>query len=128
MRYKANKPAIVKRIARFILSIFVLSVLNLSMQAPAHAVMKIQMQQPDMQEMTDCHCPPALCDSVLALDKQSVDGVGLLESPHVRSDVLFEMLEQNPGLLNQRQHVETIFLNVTRATPSKLLIKTLLLI
>ena len=117
-----------KRNVRFLLALFVLSVLNISIQIPSHAAMKMQMQmqQPDMQEMSDCHCPPAICDSVLALDNQLFDNVVSIPSYNHRYTGLYETLEQNPGMLNQKQHIEKLFLNVSQAAPPPLLIKTLL--
>ena len=130
MLNKIFNTEVAKRYARFLLAVFLLSVLNMSMQVPAHAAMKMQMQQQqvDMQDMSTCHCPPAICDSVLALDNQSVDGVVKIVSSFARSTILLEVLDQNSGLLNQTQHIEKIFLNVTQAEPPTLLTKTLLLI
>ena len=110
------------------LALFVMSVLNIGVQVPAHAVMKMQMQSSDMQEMSDCHCPPALCDTVLALDNQSVDGLVSIPSYNYRSTDLYEILALNAGMLNQKQHVDQLFLNVSQASPPTLLIKTLLTI
>ena len=120
----------IRRYARFILAFFVLSVLNMSIQVPVHAAMKMQMQMQssDMQEMSDCHCPPALCDSVLALDNQSVDGLVSIPLYNYRSTDLYEIMGLNVGMLNQIQHVEQLFLNVSQAAPPTLLIKTLLTI
>ena len=118
----------IRRYARFILAFFVLSVLNMSIQVPVHAAMKMQMQSSDMQEMSDCHCPPALCDSVLALDNQSVDGLVSIPLYNYRSTDLYEIMGLNVGMLNQIQHVEQLFLNVSQAAPPTLLIKTLLTI
>lgn len=128
MLHKIHQPALIKRYARFILAMFVLSVLNLSMQLPAHAAMKVQMQQSTMLEMSDCHCPPVICDSVLAQDNQSFDGVASLPEFTNRSVVIFEMLDQNTGQLNRKQYSQTLFINVSQASPPPLLIKTLLLI
>jgi len=105
-----------------------LSVLNISVQVPSHAAMKMQMQQSDIQEMSDCHCPPALCDSILALDDLSLDNVVSIPSYNYRYTNLYETLEQSPGVLNQKQHVDKLFLKVSQAAPPTLLIKTLLII
>lgn len=107
---------------------FVLSVLNISVQLPVHAAMKMQMQSADMQEMSDCHCPPALCDTVLAMDDQLVDGLVSIPSYNYRFTDLYEILALNAGMLNQKQHVEQLFLNVSQTAPPTLLIKTLLTI
>lgn len=123
---KSPTSAVMKRNASFLLALFVLSVLNISIQIPSHAAMKMQMQQSEMQEMSDCHCPPAICDSVLALDNQLFDNVVSISSYNHRYTGLYETLEQNPGMLNQKQHIEKLFLNVSQAAPPPLLIKTLL--
>jgi len=98
------------------------------MQVPSHAAMKMQMLQSDMQGMSDCHCPPALCDTVLALDNLSIDNVVSIPSYNSRYTNLCEILEQNPGVLNQKQRVEKLFLDVSQAATPTLLIKTLLII
>ncbi|MCW9046589.1 MAG: hypothetical protein OQK46_00810 [Gammaproteobacteria bacterium] len=105
-----------------------LSVLNISVQVPAHAAMKVKMQQSNMmQEISDCHCPPALCDSVLALDNQS-NALVSIPSFNNRSTGLYEIIEANIDTLNQIQHVEQLLLNVSQASPPTLLIKTVLTI
>jgi len=126
--HETHETAVIKRYARFILAMFVVSVLNVSMQLPVHAAMQMQMQQSNMQQIPDCHCPPAICDSVLALDNQSVGGVAPVQTGNNRLLVLLEVLDQNPGGLNRIQHVNRILLNASQASPPTLLIKTLLLI
>jgi len=95
MMLKLNRPMQLKRAARWVLALFVLSVLNMSMQMPLHAAMQQAMQQHttisvepvqkshcEMQagqpaDVTPivsanassdngCCCPPALCDAVEA--------------------------------------------------------------
>lgn len=45
MMYKLNRPVQLKRAARWVLALFVLSVLNMGMQMPLHAAMQQAMQQ-----------------------------------------------------------------------------------
>ena len=65
----------IRHITRWLLVVFVLSWLNLAFQAPVHASMMQSRQMSSQMDMVDCHCPPAVCDSVVSLDSQSVDGV-----------------------------------------------------
>ena len=70
----------VKRLSRWLVLVFVISWLNMAFQVPAHAAMmqsKTSVPQMDMDGM-NCHCPPAVCDTVLASDHQSIDGVKLV--------------------------------------------------
>ncbi|VAW54741.1 hypothetical protein MNBD_GAMMA07-955 [hydrothermal vent metagenome] len=122
------KPAVIKQYARLVLALFVLSVLNVVMQTPAHAGMQMQMDHPTVFQSADCYCPPVVCDSVLALDNQSLDGVSTLPADDSALYNLIEVLDQNSGQLNQSQHIEKILLNASQAAPPALLINTLLLI
>ena len=60
-----------KRYSRWVLVLFVLSWINLIIQAPVHAGMKQEMAL--SQDMMSCHCPQVLCDTVLSLEDQSDD-------------------------------------------------------
>ncbi len=95
MMLKLNRPVQLKRTARWVLALFVLSVLNMGMQMPVHAAMQQAMQmtqqhkaanvepvqtphcvmqasqQPavapaDISNDDSVCCPPALCDAVQA--------------------------------------------------------------
>lgn len=69
-----------KRFSRFFVVLFVMSWMNIAFQLPVHAAMmqeKAQMSQMNMQGM-NCHCPPAICDVILASDNQSFDGVSFI--------------------------------------------------
>lgn len=69
-----------KRLSRWLLMLFVLSWLNLAFQVPVHASMmqeKTRMSQMDMDGM-NCHCPPAICDVILASDNVSFDSMNLV--------------------------------------------------
>ena len=121
-----SQPTILKRLTRSVLVLFVLSVLNIGFQAPVHAVMKVQVQQMDMQNMSNCHCPPVICDSIESLNTQSLDGTASVPSLSSPSLALLGLIDQSPGLLNQKQHVEKIFVRISMGKPPALLIKTLL--
>jgi hypothetical protein len=62
-------PYQLKRYSRWVLVLFVLSWVNLVIQAPVHAGMKQEMAL--SQGMMSCHCPETLCDTVLSLEDQS---------------------------------------------------------
>jgi len=121
-------PAGFKRYARLVLVFFVLAIINVVVQTPAHAGMQMQMDHPAVFQAADCYCPPVVCDSVLSLDNQSLDGVSTLPANETVLYGLVEVLDQSVKQLNQIQHMEKIFLNVSQAAPPALLIKTLLLI
>lgn len=76
-----------RSLARWVLLLFVLSVLNMNFQIPVHAAMQFSMQQPmksdsinhagmdhtammQNMDMSDCNCPQILCDSVAAQHDQ----------------------------------------------------------
>lgn len=91
--------SISKRLGTWVLMLFVVSWINLSIQSPAHAAMKQDMQAQDMQmnmhdmasmDMQQCHCPPALCDAVLSTDDQATDGY--LSSLSLNNLLLFSPL------------------------------------
>ncbi len=76
--YRINS---IKRYTRLVLVMFVISVLNISLQLPVHAAMQQNMQmshdmammdhsQMDSMDMSDCGCPPALCETVDAQQDQ----------------------------------------------------------
>jgi len=64
-----------RRYSRLILVLFVISWINLVVQAPVHAAMK--QQAAFLGDMTHCHCPDTLCDTVLNLENQSAEVVHL---------------------------------------------------
>lgn len=73
----------IRRYSRYILVLFVISWINLIIQAPVHAAMKQQAALSGHMNM-DCHCPETLCDTVLNLEAQS-------------SDVIHIVLDNEPG-------------------------------
>lgn len=138
MNFSMYQISFTKRVSRLILLLFVLSVINLSAQVPAHAAMQMSVQiiqtmdmdmDMDHEAMMDCHCPPVLCDSVLAVDNQST--VGLLATD-VETDRVFvqiiETLDQNRGQLNRFQHYTHLQLSAEQVAQAPLQRKTLLLI
>lgn len=150
--FTANKHS-----ARVLLAMFLLSVINMSMQLPAHGAMQLQMKNQQMsaqmnkqmthsmdmdmdmdmvmdnesmsETMMDCHCPPALCDSVLAFDNQSADGLYPVETGAEKNlTFIIEILNQNQGQLNQQQAYAAHQLHAEQTAQPPLLTKTLLLI
>ncbi len=87
-----NRQSRLKRCARLILGLFVLSLMNMGIQAPAHGVMlqtmdsvyseqhQGMMMQMDLQH---CECPPVLCKSVVSLDDQLIDSLHMVSFAHL---------------------------------------------
>lgn len=116
-----NRPYLIKRYAGLVLVMFVVSILNMSVQIPAHAAMQAMHQQGmDMtnasgmidhsamqgMDMPDCDCPTALCESVDAQHDQ------LNQSPP--SIVMLDLFAFHPGFVGipvdiQRQLVDVSF-------------------
>ncbi len=96
MPFKGIQQINIRRYARGLLILFVLSWMNLSFQLPAHAAM---MQSPVTDHemmahtamiMEDCDCPPALCDAVLATDDRGSESIVQgLDQPAASSSALF---------------------------------------
>lgn len=139
MIYGLNKHKTLKRHAKMLLVLFVMSILNISLQMPAHGAMLMssQMSADQMNEsmvdaddsMSNCHCPPVLCESVLAIDDQSNDGQQLIEiQVEKNSHLVIEMLDPNQGQLNLLQQFSITDLNARQSSEPPLLTKTLLLI
>lgn len=65
-----------KHYTKVVLVIFVMSIINISVQMPAHAAMMQSMSNMDhsqmqQMDMPNCHCPPVLCDTVDAQQDQA---------------------------------------------------------
>jgi len=86
MKYYSNRQALnLKQYARLVLALFVLSLLNMAIQVPAHGAMQQEMnalhqahishQMADItaDAMHDCKCPPTLCEAISALDDQRAE-------------------------------------------------------
>lgn len=134
MNFSIHQINVTKRFTRIILVMFVMSVINLSVQVPAHAAMQMSAQMAqtmdmDHEAMMDCHCPPALCDSVLAVDDQSTGGLLATDmiSDRVLVDII-ETLDQNQGQLNRYQRYSRLQLSAEQAARPPLQQKTRLLI
>ncbi|VAW58407.1 hypothetical protein MNBD_GAMMA11-3013 [hydrothermal vent metagenome] len=81
-----------KRYARLVLGLFVLSVMNMGIQIPSHAVMLhtmapgseyvVQAHQHQAIEhkmdMLSCECPPVLCESVASLGDPLIDSLQMV--------------------------------------------------
>jgi len=95
MTHRAPRPLFVTRYARLVLGVFVLAVLNMSFQMPAHAFMQQRMQQSPMQmpdkaqlvelgdEMQHCKCPPAMCETVASYSDQGIEGISPVNFSHL---------------------------------------------
>ena len=71
MQFTGIQQSKLKCYGRWVLVLFVLSWLNLTVQAPVHAGMKQEMAL--SQTMMNCHCSDTLCDTILSLEDQSDD-------------------------------------------------------
>ena len=75
MSYLGIQQSAIRRYSRLILVLFVISWINLVIQAPVHASMKQQAAALVEQGIMPCHCPTTLCDTVLNLEDQSSEAV-----------------------------------------------------
>jgi hypothetical protein len=71
MAFSGVQQTNIKRYSRWVLVLFVISWVNLVIQAPVHAGMKQQSVLSSHGAMANCHCPERLCDTVLNLENQS---------------------------------------------------------
>jgi len=91
MTHRANRQLLIRRYARLVLGLFVLAVLNMSLQMPAHALMQqSMMQMPDKVQMTEpsdemqhCKCPPAMCETVASYADQGIEGISQINFNHL---------------------------------------------
>ncbi|VAW70570.1 hypothetical protein MNBD_GAMMA10-3152 [hydrothermal vent metagenome] len=80
-----------KRYARLLLGLFILSAMNMGVQIPAHAAMLQVMDgaylaQPQGMTQMDaqsCECPPVLCISVVSLGDQVIDSLHEVSFAHL---------------------------------------------
>ena len=115
MKRYFNRSKQFKRYASTVLVMFVVSILNMSMEMPVHAAMQFSQHQgmnmsdtsgmmdhsamPEM-DMQNCGCPPALCDSVDAQHDQvnqassTVSILDLLEFYPISFDIQVDILHQ----------------------------------
>ena len=73
MAFSGIQQENIRRYSRWVLVLFVISWVNLVIQAPAHAAMKQQTALSSHADMSHCHCPDSLCDTVLNLEDQSAE-------------------------------------------------------
>ena len=94
MTQTTNGQLLIKRYARLLLAVFVLSVINMVVQLPAHAAMQqtmvmTQATSHQMQDMMhnsrvqDCKCPPAMCATVASLSNQSIESLSSISFGHL---------------------------------------------
>lgn len=96
MPHRANQQQHFKRYSRYVLLLFVISWLNLIIQAPVHAGMKQQAALSSQMNMANCHCPQTLCDTVLNLEEQSTDAVHIIMDNHLAFQLAFSIVMANP--------------------------------
>jgi len=106
----------IKRYVRLLLALFVLSVVNMSMQIPAHAAMQQSMQNVMQQqsmaagaEMQHCKCPPTICEKVESLSDQGIEGMSSINLSHLLGfqSIYFNLigdLHQQPSVLRLNHH------------------------
>lgn len=94
------------RIARVLLVLFVMAWVNLVLQAPAHAAMKMNHDMP-------CHCTHDLCDTVLGMQDQADDALAAAIPAMADIPMLFVLIPvtvQSNNLERQYQHAHLVFL------------------
>lgn len=109
-------------IARWLLALFVIAWVNIIVQAPVHAAMK---QSNDMP----CHCDTTLCDTVLAMEEQSDDGLGFVFADSLIYQVAFVATFNTDAVETEvvtQFHKTT--LDFRQHNPPPLLLNTILLI
>ncbi|MDH5472822.1 MAG: hypothetical protein OEY61_08190 [Gammaproteobacteria bacterium] len=127
IRYKHHQ---LRQLGRWLVVVFVISWLNIAFQVPVHAAMmqqKASSSQMDMSGM-NCHCPPALCDTILSLDDQSMDGVSFFNAADFEFTGIFvSIIKENLGTLSQLGlvHSDMVFRDTS---PPPILLNTILLI
>ena len=121
-----------RRLSRWVLFVFVVSWINLVFQVPSHAAMlqsKMQMSAGHQADMVNCHCPPPLCETVVAVDNQSVDGVNNSPADVVNFHIAFSYIHSDHAVTTQ----SSIYLDRSdqlyrNTSPPPLLLNTILLI
>jgi len=114
MSHTLNRQFEIKRYARIILALFVVSILNMAVQIPAHAAMlqSMQLQQmpamPNMSE-ADCECPPVICESVDSVSEQGVEKVSSINFKQLLGfqAIYFSFVKdahQQPSVLQLTRH------------------------
>ncbi|MCW9015227.1 MAG: hypothetical protein OQL06_15780 [Gammaproteobacteria bacterium] len=122
----------IRRLARWVLFVFVVSWINLVFQMPSHAAMlqsKMQMNMGHQTDMVNCHCPPPLCETVVAIDDQSMDGVNNASVDNIYFHIVFTHIYSDQTVASQ----QAIYLDRSdqlyrETSPPPLLLNTILLI
>lgn len=113
MSSTGTQQAKIRRYSRWILLLFVVSWINLIVQAPVHAAMKQEVALSSHAGMVNCHCDATLCDTVLALEDQSSDIVHFAVDEAPGFQVAFVMPVVNPilktAVLQDIKHLCSIF-------------------
>jgi hypothetical protein len=115
MTASKNRQSSIHRYARLVLALFVLSIINMSIQIPAHAVMQQSMVSMPMLEMsagmqmTHCKCPPAMCETVESFSDQSLDHASSTNLNHLLGfqAIYFNMIadmHQQPSVILFNYH------------------------
>lgn len=71
MQFNGIQQTKIRKYARRILFLFVMSWVNMIVQVPVHAAMMQPLSSADHAAMEHCVCPEVLCDTVLNLEHQS---------------------------------------------------------
>ena len=113
MSHIPNRQFEIKRYARVVLALFVVSIINMAVQIPVHAAMLQSMQLQSMPVMamsdTDCECPPAMCEAVESVSEQGFENVS---STNFKQFVGFQSIyfsfmndtHQQPSVLRLTRH------------------------
>ncbi len=93
MNHFTNRHYLIKRYARLLLVMFVVSAMNMSVQLPSHAAMQQMMasaqtgsyQMPGMAQksLRDCECLPAMCEVVASLSDQNIESLFSISFNHL---------------------------------------------
>ena len=120
-----------RHLARWVLFAFVVAWLNLVFQVPAHAAMMQAQSQMSMNhdKMVNCHCPPPLCETVVSMEDQAVDGASLSFADTIDFQVSFVQVRNDQHMaLHASLNYERADFVYRESSPPPLLLTTTLLI
>ena len=127
MTFSGIQPNNIKQYSRWVLLLFVVSWINLVVQAPAHAAMKQQAALSSHANMA--HCPETLCDMVLNLEALSSGAVHvLLDEPADFQISFITRISDTQKQTSSRQAVRYLIFNFENNRPPPLEISSTLLI
>ncbi|MDH5764484.1 MAG: hypothetical protein OEZ38_00600 [Gammaproteobacteria bacterium] len=117
-----------KRRSRLLVIVFVVTWINMAFQMPVHGAM-MQQQSVAEQMSMDCHCPPAVCDVVLAGDNQSLDGIKIFSITgfNFTSNYVSDILDDRLTLESNREFFQSELVFLAASSPP-ILFNTVLLI